>query len=115
MSLVEQGRGGWGRGEEGWSLELQTRKLTSDAHISHHTLTKRIPKGDAAAMWKDLRGCAGDPEKASFADTTATSCTSLCAKPGSLELCKMAGIGHQLDIPYQGYPFTVAWQWFAQH
>lgn len=59
-------------------------------------------------MWKELYGCAADPDTAVWSDTI-TSCTSLCAQPAQLELCMMKGVGHQLDIPYKGYPFTVAW------
>lgn len=71
---------------------------------------------DAAAMWKELHGCAADAERpGAFADATATTCSALCAKPGELELCQMKGIGHQLDIPYRGYPFSVAWQFFQAH
>lgn len=66
-------------------------------------------------MWRELYGCTGDGERPAYADTTATSCTSLCAAPGQLELCMMKGIGHQLDIPYQGYPFTAAWDFFVAH
>jgi poly(3-hydroxybutyrate) depolymerase len=62
-------------------------------------------------MWRDKYGCASDPTAANVwsSGDGITSCDSLCAKRGLLELCMMKGIGHQLDVPTLGYPFTAAW------
>lgn len=67
----------------------------------------------AAAMWKDLYGCSSDADKQIWADAT-TTCSALCGGEGEqLELCGMKGVGHDLNNPFQGYPFTVAW-WVDQ-
>ncbi len=80
------------------------------------TAAPRAPRaGDAADMWRGLYGCGGDGDRPSWSDGVATSCASLCAAPGRLELCMMRGVGHQLDVPHKGYAFGIAWQWFMAH
>lgn len=60
-------------------------------------------------MWKRLYGCAAEGERQVFSDST-TTCRALCgARKEQLELCAMRGVGHDLNTPYQGYPFTLAW------
>jgi len=60
-------------------------------------------------MWKQLYGCAADPDRPAWSDPH-TSCTSLCAAPQQLELCAMLGLGHTLNLPNQmGYALTIAW------
>lgn len=60
-------------------------------------------------MWKGLYGCDADPNADGWSDAT-TTCTSMCgSRKGLLELCEMKGVGHQLDVPYKGYPFSAAW------
>jgi hypothetical protein len=68
-------------------------------------------------MWKGLYGCAADGEKQVFSDAT-TTCSALCAGgegKGELQLCGMRGVGHDLNTPFQGYPFGLAWDFLSQH
>ncbi|GBF89407.1 hypothetical protein Rsub_01979 [Raphidocelis subcapitata] len=67
---------------------------------------------DTAAMWKERYGCASEPDAPDVWGDGITTCDALCAKKGLLELCRMRGIGHQLDVPTLGYPFTAAWEFF---
>jgi poly(3-hydroxybutyrate) depolymerase len=70
---------------------------------------------DTAAMWKDLYGCGAEADKASWSDAT-TSCTTMCgARKEKLELCAMKDVGHDLNTPYAGYPFTVAFDWLSSN
>jgi len=60
-------------------------------------------------MWKDLYGCSAEQDKQVWADET-TTCTALCgARKEEVQLCGMKGVGHDLNTPFQGYPFGVAW------
>ncbi|KIY92431.1 hypothetical protein MNEG_15533 [Monoraphidium neglectum] len=66
-------------------------------------------------MWKGLYGCGGQADQLTWSDAT-TTCTSMCgAKQGELDLCGMRGVGHDLNNPFQGYPFTVAWDFLKVH
>jgi poly(3-hydroxybutyrate) depolymerase len=67
-------------------------------------------------MWKDLYGCSADADRQVWADKT-TTCTSLCdaSKGRVLDLCGMKGVGHDLNTPYQGYPFSVAWDFLSKY
>jgi poly(3-hydroxybutyrate) depolymerase len=65
-------------------------------------------------MWKGLHGCGGARDVPGWTDRV-TVCEELCAAPGQLQLCKMKGIGHELQRPFKGYPFRVALLFFIQH
>ena len=60
-------------------------------------------------MWKGLYGCGSEADRATWSDAT-TSCSTLCGdRKQRLDLCAMKGVGHDLNNPHQGYPFSVAW------
>jgi poly(3-hydroxybutyrate) depolymerase len=70
---------------------------------------------DNAAMWKDIYGCGAEADKAAWSDAT-TKCTTMCgAKKEILELCAMEGVAHDLNTPYAGYPFTVAFDFLSSN
>lgn len=76
-------------------------------HVLH--LPPLLVSGDAALMWKELYGCSSEPNRKGWSDST-TTCTSMCGgKKARLELCGMKGVGHNVDTPVEGYPFTIAW------
>ncbi len=66
-------------------------------------------------MWKDLYGCNEVLESLAWSDAT-TTCTSLCGgRKESLQVCGMKDVGHDLNTPFQGYPFGVAWDFLSAH
>ncbi|KAI8462535.1 MAG: hypothetical protein J3K34DRAFT_447686 [Monoraphidium minutum] len=71
---------------------------------------------EAAVMWKDLYGCSAEGERQVFSDAT-TNCVALCGAGAAapLDLCGMRGVGHDLNTPFQGYPFGLAWDFLSQH
>lgn len=86
-----------------------------------------------AKWWQGLQGCPGEP-RSDYSDQTL-DCSVYCeAGAGSalrlsrkhraagkkqapvaatgvpiLKLCGMKGVGHDLNTPYHGYPFDIAW------
>lgn len=85
-----------------------------------------------AKWWQGLQSCPGEP-RADYHDDRL-ECSVYCEsqqaaqrrpmlgrKEGTmqshvgrpiLKLCGMKGVGHDLNTPYQGYPFDVAWAFF---
>mgnify|MGYP001811163654 CR=1 FL=1 len=60
-------------------------------------------------MWKDLYGCSAEAERPLWSDAT-TNCVTMCGgRRERLDLCAMKGVGHDLNTPFQGYPFGLAW------
>lgn len=87
-----------------------------------------------AKWWQGLQGCPGEP-RAEHSDQTL-DCSVYCEAGAAsraarldrkqraagrkqagmtaaggpiLKLCGMKGVGHDLNTPYHGYPFDVAW------
>lgn len=63
---------------------------------------------DVASMWQTKRKCSGQP-KTVYEDKNLI-CSDYCGQDKvAMRLCGMKDVGHDLNTPYQGYPFSVAW------